>query len=153
MLGRLKSLLRNTLGDTVAVEADLEHDVRLASAVLLVDAARADHDEHDEEMRVIDSLLREHFDLTAAETEALIHHAGEKLDYSVALQGFTRQLMDTLTEAERSRLVGMLWQVVYADGKVDSWEEHLVRRIADLLYVPHSEFIRQKLEAEKKNRG
>ena len=47
----------------------------------------------------------------------------------------------------------MLWEVVYADGKLDSWEEHLVRRIADLLYVTHTEFIRYKLIAENKNRG
>jgi len=154
MLGRLKSLLRNTLGDTVQVEADLEHDVRLACAVLLVDAARADHDEQGEEMRVIESLLRERFELSAEETETLVRHAGEKLDHSVALQGFTRQLTDALDEAERGQLIGMLWDVVYADGKVDSWEEHLVRRIADLLYVRHSEFIRYKLEAaEKKHRG
>ena len=152
MLGKLKSLLRNTLGDTVPVEEDLEHDVRLACAVLLVDAARADHDEHDEEMRVVESLLRERFDLPAEESAALIHHAGEKLDHSVALQGFTRQLMNMLDETERGRIVGMLWDVVYADGRVDPWEEHLVRRIADLLYVTHGEFIRHKLEAERKFR-
>lgn len=153
MLGRLKSLLRNTLGDTVEIEADLEHDVRLACAVLLVDAARADHSEQDDEMRTIERLLRERFDLAPQETAALVKHASEKLDHSVALQGFTRQLTNTLDESERATIVGMLWDVVYADGKLDSWEEHLVRRIADLLYVPHSEFIRRKLESEKKNRG
>lgn len=153
MLGRLKGLLRNTLGDTVAIEESLEHDVQLACAVLLIDAARADDDEHEDETRAVEKLLRERFDLTPAETDALIAHAREKLDHSVALQGFTRQLMDALDEAERGQLVGMLWEVVYADGKLDAWEEHLVRRIADLLYVTHSEFIRHKLAAEKKNRG
>ncbi|HEX6929895.1 MAG TPA: TerB family tellurite resistance protein [Gammaproteobacteria bacterium] len=150
MLGRLKAILKNTLGDTVEVEADLEHDVRLACAVLLIDAARSDHDAHDDEMQVVERLLRERFELAPDETAALVKHAGEELDHSVALQGFTRQLMDTLDEAERGSLVGMLWEVVYADGKVHAWEEHLVRRIADLLYVPHAEFIRHKLKAQEK---
>lgn len=153
MLGKLKALLRNTLGDTVETEATLEHDVRLACAVLMIEAARADHDEQDEEIRAVELLLRERFDLAPDEAETLIRHAREQLDHSVALQGFTRQLMDMLDETERGRLVGMLWDVVYADGKVEPWEEHLVRRIADLLYVTHSEFIRYKLEAEKKSRS
>lgn len=154
MLDKLKNLLRNTLGDTVAVEAGLEHDVQLACAVLLVEAARADHSEHDAEMQVIKRLLRERFDLSADETAALLQRASEQADHAVALQGFTRQLIDLLDESERGELVGMLWNVVYADGRVDSWEEHLVRRVADLLYVPHSEFIRRKLlAAETENRG
>lgn len=150
MLGRLKAILKNTLGDTVKVEADLEHDVRMACAVLLLDAARADHAADDEEMQLVERLLRERFELQPEETAALVRHAGETLDHSVALQGFTRQLMDMLDEAERGSIVGMLWDVVYADGKVHAWEEHLVRRIADLLYVPHSEFIRHKLKAQEK---
>ncbi len=153
MLGRLKSILRNTLGDTVQVEADLVHDVRIACAVLLIDAARADHDEDGAEMQVVERLLRERFDLSDEESAALVQHARTRLDHSVALQGFTRQLTDALDETERGALVGMLWDVVYADGKVNAWEEHLVRRIAELLYVPHGEFIRHKLEAQKKNRG
>lgn len=153
MLGRLKSLLNNALGDTVEIEDTLEHEIQLASAVLLIEAARADHQQDGEEMRTIERLLRDHFDLTPEETSALTRLASEQVDHSVALQNFTRQLTDALDESERGALVGMLWEVVYADGKVDRWEEHLVRRVADLLYVTHSEFIRQKLEAEQKNRG
>lgn len=153
MLGRLKAILNNTLGDTVAVEEDIEHNVRVACAVLLIDAAQADHDVHDEEMRVVERLLRERFGLDADESAALMRHAREQLDHSVALQGFTRRLTDALDEEERGALVGMLWDVVYADGKLDAWEEHLVRRVADLLYVTHGEFIRRKLESQEKNRG
>ena len=153
MLGRLKTILRNTLGDTVEVEEDIEHNVRVACAVLLIDAAQADHDIQDEEMRVVERLLCERFGLDAEAAAALMRHAREQLDHSVALQGFTRRLTDALDEGERGALIGMLWDVVYADGKLDAWEEHLVRRIADLLYVTHGEFIRRKLEAQEKNRG
>lgn len=152
MLGQLKSLLRNTLGDTVQTRNDLEHDVRLACAVLLVDAARADHEEGDEEMRTVERLLKTRFELTQEETDALVRHANDELDHTVALQGFTRQLVDTLSEDERGAVVGMLWDVVYADGVVHHWEEHLVRRIADLLYVPHLEFMRLKHAAQAKAR-
>lgn len=147
MLGKLKALLNTTLGEGVTNDVDEAHGIRLACAVLLLDAARADHAEQDDEIRVVERLLRERFELGADEVEALIERARQSLDHSVALQGFTRQLTDALDEAERGRLVGMIWEVIYADGRVDPWEEHLVRRIADLLYVTHQEFIRQKLLA------
>lgn len=153
MLGRLKSLLSNTLGDTVEIEDTLEHEIQLASAVLLIEAARADHQQDREEMRTVERLLRNHFNLTPEETSALTRMASEQVDHLIALQSFTRQLTDALDEQERGALVGMLWEVIYADGRVDRWEEHLVRRVADLLYVTHAEFIRQKLNAEQKNRG
>jgi uncharacterized tellurite resistance protein B-like protein len=46
---------------------------------------------------------------------------------------------------ERARIVGMLWKVSSADGHIDAHEEHLVRKVADLLYVPHARFIQAKL--------
>lgn len=148
MLGRLKGLLRNTLGDTVQVEADLEHDVRLASAVLLVEAVRADHDSHEHETQLVERLVQERFDLAAEESAALVKRAEEQADHAVALQTFTRLLVDALDEDERAAIVGMIWKVIYADGQVDRWEEHLVRRVAELLYVPHAKFIQQKLKAQ-----
>lgn len=153
MLGKLKGLLQNALGDTREIEHDLEHEVSLACGVLLIEAARADHAQEDEEMRVVERLLRERFELSREETALLLQRASEELDHAVALQNFTRQLTDALTEQERGELIGMLWDVVHADGKVHQWEEHLVRHVADLLYVRHSEFIRYRLEAERKNRG
>lgn len=148
MLGRLKGLLRNTLGDTVEIEADLEHDVRLASAVLLVEAVRADHESHEQETQLVERLVEERFGLERSESAALVRRAEEHADHAVALQKFTRQLVDALDEDERASIIGMLWRVIYADGKVDRWEEHMVRRVADLLYVPHAKFIQQKLLAQ-----
>lgn len=152
MLGRLKGLLRNALGDTVQVEADLEHDVRLASAVLLIEAVRADHEAHDQETQLVERLVQERFGLPPHESATLVKRAEEQADHAVALQKFTRLLVGALDEDERASIVGMLWKVIYADGRVDRWEEHLVRRIADLLYVPHARFIQQKLMAQQPQR-
>ena len=56
-------------------------------------------------------------------------------------------IRDRFTDAEKSALLRSMWQVAFADGNVDKYEEHLIRKIAALIYVPHSEFIRTKLEA------
>ena len=148
MLGRLKGLLRNALGDTVEIEEDLEHEVRLASAVLLVEAVRADHESHAQETLLVERLVREQFDLSTEESAALVRRAEEQADHAVALQTFTRQLVDALSENERAGIIGMLWRVIYADGRIDRWEEHTVRRISELLYVPHAKFIQQKIAAQ-----
>jgi uncharacterized tellurite resistance protein B-like protein len=60
----------------------------------------------------------------------------------VELQAFTRRLHEQLTEAEKHRVIEMLWKVALADQHLDKHEDHLIRRIADLLYVPHRDLIR-----------
>ena len=46
------------------------------------------------------------------------------------------------------RVVEMMWQLVYADGDKDRYEEHLIRQVAELLYLSHAEFIQARLQAE-----
>lgn len=151
MVGKLKSLLRNIV--VPAASADEEkHDIELACAVLLTEVSRSDYSESSEERRKIERLLMERFDLAAAERQQLLERAAHHADRAVSLHEFTSTLKDSLSEDERGDIVEMLWQVVFADGEVDRYEEHLMRRLADLLYLPHSEFIRRKLEAEKKYR-
>jgi uncharacterized tellurite resistance protein B-like protein len=86
--------------------------------------------------------LRAHFELTESETQLLIEEARQEADHAVELQAFTRRLHEAVDSAEKERIVEMLWQVALADRRLDKHEDHLVRRVADLLYVPHSDVIR-----------
>ena len=80
--------------------------------------------------------------LDAAAAELLLEEARTAADQAVELQQFTRRLHEQLSVAEKQRVVEMLWQVALADSRLDKHEDHLVRRIAELLYVPHSDLIR-----------
>ena len=128
--------------DAPASPEEREHALRVATALLLVEVGRADFgDDLTEEQTVLD-LLRKHFDLTEAETRLLIEEARQQADHAVELQAFTRRLHEALNETEKERIVEMLWHVALADEHLDKHEDHLVRRVADLLYVPHRDVIR-----------
>jgi uncharacterized tellurite resistance protein B-like protein len=107
----------------------------LAAAVLMVEAARLDESVSAEERGRIQDLLRERFALPADEVAALVAEAERLSDSHGDWHRFTSQLRDAFDEAERVRLVEMLWDVVYADGELHHLESSLLRRVGGLLYV------------------
>lgn len=99
-------------------------------------------------MKEVRQVLSEQFNLSKQELEQLISEADEHADRLVSLQHVTRQLNENFSEAEKIRVIEMMWQVVFADGNLDHYEEHLIRQVAELLYLPHSEFIKARHKAE-----
>lgn len=142
MLGRLAALFDRALSAPEADAATREHALRVATALLLVEVARADHVADAAEAAVMIASLRQFFALEVSEAQALVEEAAATADHAVELQQFTRRLHEQLSPAEKLRLIEMLWQVALADSTLEKHEDHLVRRIGDLLYVPHSDLIR-----------
>jgi len=121
--------------------------VELAAAVLMVEISMADSVLQQEERSVIENALKNSFNLTEEHARTLIDLAEKEVDHAVSLYEFTSLLNGTLTNEERAGIVELLWQVAYADAVLDKYEEYYVRKIADLLYVPHRDFIKAKLRA------
>lgn len=118
-----------------------------AAAVLLLELAATDAGIDDRERRVIERAVTERFGLDEAELRELLEEAGRQQRASHSLHEFTHQLRTGLEPGTRADLVEWLWRVAYADGHLDRHEEQLVRRLADLLGVPHREFMRRKHRA------
>jgi uncharacterized tellurite resistance protein B-like protein len=121
---------------------------RLAMAVLLLECARADFERSDIEMAAVRDALRGHLSLDDAALDRLLAEAGEQARQAVSLHEFVQRLNKAMQPSDKLDLIAMLWRVAYADGRLDAHEEHLLRRLADLLYVPHGDFIALKLQAE-----
>ena len=145
MIGKLKNLL---LGDKAYTETAADSDERqqLALAALLVEMARADFDESQEEHNRIIDLLAGHFDLSAAEALELLNRARDTADSAVCLFDFSRTLHQSLDDGQKQEVIRLLWQVALADDNVDKYEDYLVRKVADLLYVSPSDVVRLKHE-------
>lgn len=116
--------------------------VRRATAALLVELMRADFDATADERAALTALLERHFGLTAAESRELVADAERAADASVSLYDFTRVLNDALAAGEKADVVEMLWRASLADGRLDKYEDHLIGKVAELLYVPRTEVIR-----------
>ena len=118
---------------------------RLAAAVLLFEMARADYDHQPSEHAALrDGLIRD-FGVPEATVDALLAQAEQRARNSVSLYEFVTALNATMDFGKKRELLRLMWKVAYADGRIDPHEEHLLRKIADLLGLSHADFIRGKL--------
>ena len=123
--------------------------VPLAAATLLIEVAWADHNISEDELDVVRSALTAQFDLTDAEVEDIVSESRSVQDASVGLYDFTRTLVEAWDETKRFELVVHLWRLALSDTELDRFEEHTIRKIAELLYVSHARFIEAKQRARR----
>jgi uncharacterized tellurite resistance protein B-like protein len=122
--------------------AHFEHnDYRLAAAALLVHAAAIDGSISDVERNKLHSVIKQRFDLDEAETDALVAEATEAEHEAIDLYHFTSLINRVLDENGRRRVVEMMWEIVYADGRVTEFQSNLIWRAADLLGISSRERI------------
>jgi uncharacterized tellurite resistance protein B-like protein len=146
MIGALKSLFEPVAGEGVESR---EHRMRLAAAALLIETAQADFTQDAEEEAALKLTLCNALDLSQADVEALVRDAQDRVEESTSLYEFTRVINDFYSAEQKLQLVNAMWTVAYADGKLDKYEEHLIRQVAELTYVPHADYIRSKLAAAR----
>lgn len=127
---------------------DREHSLRLATATLLVEVVRADFTVEESELAHLRALLQREYALDAEELDALMQQAHEGADRLVSLQHITRLMNENFDHATKLQVVEMMWELVFADDHKDHYEEHLIRQVAELLYLSHEEFIRARHRAE-----
>jgi len=145
MIRALKTLFAPHPQET---EAQRRHRQRLAAAALLIETARADFFLGKEEQAVLEDLLSDTLSLERKEVQQLVAVAEEKVDEATSLYEFTRVINDYCDSGQKFQLIADMWAVAYADGDLDKYEEALIRRVAELTYVPHAEYIRAKLAAK-----
>jgi uncharacterized tellurite resistance protein B-like protein len=132
-----------------------EHDYRLAAVALLVHAATIDGEMSPRERDTLHAVVKRRFALDDAAADELIDKATLAEHDAVDLFHFTSLLNRTLDEEGRARVVEMMWEIVYADGRRDELEDNLVWRAADLLGVSQSERIalRRRIGGEAGGEG
>ena len=145
MLKSLKEFIERSVQD----ESDhsmsgLDNRVDLAAAVLMIEISLADSSIDDEELAVIKKALIAHFNIAAEQVDELIELARREVDLAVSLHDFTRMLNNNLNPSEKIQIIELLWQVAFADAVLDKYEEYYIRKIADLLYISHKDYIRTK---------
>lgn len=121
------------------------HALQLATAALLMEMMRMDDQITAPERATALATLRGEFGLTTDELDTLVALAEQEAKQATSYYQFTSLVNKACDPAQKVRIIEYLWQVAYADGHLDAHESHLLRKIADLLYVPQSEYIAAKL--------
>lgn len=145
MIRALKSLFEMPAQET---GEQLQHRLNLAAAALLLETARADFSQDADEEAALLALLRDNLELNEQDLGSLLQEADQRLDVATSLYEFTKVINDHYSAVQKLQLVGSMWKVAYADGDLDKYEEHLIRQVAELTYVPHAQYIKCKLAAQ-----
>ena len=148
MFTKINQWLETTLKIS-ANSDDQQHTTQLAAAILLIEVSRADFEISNEERQVISAVLTKRFSLSQQEAEKILGHALAEHDEYTSSHAFIRLLNEELTPESKLGLLEGLWSVAYADKVLDKYEEYHIRKIADWLYLSHSDFIRIKHQVMK----
>jgi uncharacterized tellurite resistance protein B-like protein len=144
MLTKLQNFFNQYLSDNTEHTAPLEHRLQLACAVLMVEMTHADEQVDKQEEAKLRQLIKQRFELNSDEIEAIIELAHDEKHGATDYYQYTSLLNTHYSQQQKIKLVEDLWMLAFADGHLDKYEEHLLRRLADLLHVPHQDFIRTK---------
>jgi uncharacterized tellurite resistance protein B-like protein len=152
MLTAIREFFEQHIG-APADRSDPARAVALATAALMVEVAQLDGGTSPAERAAILRAVKEKFGLAADEADALLALASAEAREATGYFQFTSLINRSFTQEQRQRVVELLWRVAYADAELSAHEQHVVRRIADLLYVPHSAYIAAKLRAREAGGG
>ena len=120
-----------------------------ACIALLLETSMADEILDESELMALKNTLQKDFQINEDEIDELIDLAKENVEDSTSLYEFTRDINDNFDADERVKLIESMWKIAYADGNVDKYEEHIIRKVSNLIYVAHSDFIKAKLSAKE----
>jgi uncharacterized tellurite resistance protein B-like protein len=121
---------------------------QLALAALMIEVAEADFENAPEEKQAILNIVKISFNLKANDAEDLFQLAKEEHAKSTDYFQFTRLINDHYSAQQKIELIENLWRIAFADNVLDKYEEHVIRRISDLIYVSHRDFMSTKLRVQ-----
>jgi len=149
MLKQIQDFFRQHLISTVGNDADREQALRLAVAALLIEVTHLDHEVTPEEKAAVDLAVRRHMGLSGETVAELLQCAERERADSTDYYQFTLLINREYDAARKVELIELMWRIAYADDALHRYEEHLIRKIAELLYVPHRAFVAAKHRARQ----
>jgi uncharacterized tellurite resistance protein B-like protein len=144
MIDKIKSFFSKNV---LEPEAELTSPDQLVTAALLIEVMVIDGDLDDQEMQSIAGTLSNMLDLTEEQINQLIELSKEEVAEATSLYQFTKEINEHFDIDKKLSLMTSMWRVAFADGHLDKHEENIIRRVADLLHIRHSEYIRCKANA------
>ena len=146
-MGLLKKYFTKTSDDATAAESvRTSRDVRIATCALLLEIANIDGRFSESEKKSVVEILQDSYQLSAEHATALMKAADEQLEKSIDLWHFAKLINENYSTEEKIRIIEMVWQIIYTDGKLDKHEDYLAHKLANLLRLSHEQLIEAKLK-------
>ncbi|ASG66388.1 hypothetical protein CEW91_09680 [Idiomarina piscisalsi] len=133
-----------TIEQTKQFHAEGLSDDAFLSLILMTEISLADGTLSPEERNYLLADLKNEYQLEGDAAENAIEKAVEAVREAASLHDFTAPLK-ALEYSEKVQLLETLWAVAYTDNELDPHEEAMLRKLADLLYINHADYIKAKL--------
>ena len=146
MIKRIKNLLSNFSNQEEEIEDEKISSLDKACSALLIEVAYADKVFDESEINSLRESLKETYDIDEQIIDELISEAKKTVDESTSLYEYTRVVNDEFNYSDKLELLSRIWKLAFADGNLDKYEDHLIRKISDLIHISHSDFIKIKLD-------
>lgn len=145
MIERLKKLFTAPEGEPKQPD---NHQLAVAATALMVQLSRVDQDEDERELKaIVEGAVKAH-QVSREEAEEILADALSHADDATSMYEFTGLINEHVDQAGKQALLESIWRVAFADGRIDKYEEHLIRRMADLLHLNHREYMQARHRAE-----
>ena len=132
-----------------ASEEEHRLSIQYATAALLIEVAKSDFDQDEMERGLIFAMLKDTFELRESQLNELVSLADKATQDAHDIYQFTQLVNDAYSYEDKTQLITNLWRVAFADGRIDRYEDHFIRKVSGLLHVAHTDFIKAKLTAEQ----
>ncbi len=146
----MKKILKILDGFVSSTDNIIEEDIlsfdemTLATCVLLIEVSLSDDSYDDEEKNKIIGILKNKFNLDDSQINILMELADKKNKEMISLYDWTSKINEIYSYEQKKELIKLLWDVAFADGRIDKYEDYTIRKIADLIYVRHEDFMKAK---------
>ena len=152
MLSKISAFFERHLQPAGGASASLSHSQKhLAVAALLIEVAMADHVFDEREMQSLQLHLKQKFAIADSQLIELIDLAKDETSEATSLHQFTTLVHRHCNQQEKFELLVSMWELAFADNDLNKYEEYVIRKVADLIYVSHAEFMRAKSIAKNKS--
>ena len=145
----MKKFFENLFNKKEEVDLEEDNSVLISAISLMIEVSMADQSIDDEEIESLKKTLSEKFDVEGSEIENLIIEGKETQKESTSLYDFTRVINDDFSFEEKFKLIKSMWEIAFADGNIDKYEEYVIRKVSDLIYISHPDFIESKQVARE----
>jgi uncharacterized tellurite resistance protein B-like protein len=147
MMDLLKKFFTKTTNDATGAESvGTSLDVRIATCALLLEMAKIDGKFSELERKTVVEVLENSYQLSAERAAAFMEAADEQLEKSIDLWHFAKLINENYSTEEKVKIIEMVWQIIYTDGKLDKHEDYLAHKLATLLRLSHEQLIEAKLK-------
>ena len=152
MINLIKNIFSNRKNNSDNENHANSLGVELAYAALLIEVVKSDYEIDERESKKVLAILNKKLNSNYDDLHQIMELAKNKSDEATSLYEFTRLINDEYVYEEKVEMIESMWNIAFSDQRLDKYEDYLIRKIAELTYVSHSDFIKSKLKAKERSK-